>query len=208
MGKKLQLYLYLKAFGAEGTPVGAYYASIADKFSSADDEKFYLSGNTLSEEEAIVATDSGYLVSDSSDIIGVKYRKGAGGTRKLSSAKCFKGEDISSRSDYSKAVAEKGVGYMNDGFIAATPFSEGGKLVCAHCPFGAVCGFEDGLSGKVRQAEGLDITSESFAGIDYSVASRTETAIKKESKEDKEAETAVKIDTAGESDSATDESDD
>ena len=208
MGKKLQLYLYLKAFGAEGTPVGAYYASIADKFSSADDEKFYLSGNTLSEEEAIVATDSGYLVSDSSDIIGVKYRKGAGGTRKLSSAKCFKGEDISSRSDYSKAVAEKGVGYMNDGFIAATPFSEGGKLVCAHCPFGAVCGFEDGLSGKVRQAEGLDITSESFAGIDYSVASKTKTAIKKERKEDKEAETAVKIDTAGESDSADGESDD
>lgn len=151
MGKKLQLYLYLKAFESEGVAAGAYYASIKDAFSKEDGTVTYLSGNTLAEDEVVTATDSSYFTANQSDVIGLKYSAKKNGERKISS-NGFSAEDIAARKEYAKTVAEKGVEYMSGGFIAPTPYAEGLKSTCDYCPFGAVCGFESGVSGKKRTA--------------------------------------------------------
>ena len=55
------------------------------------------------------------------------------------------------RMEYAKRVCEKGVQFIKDGFVLATPFVTSRSSTCDYCPYGAVCGYEEDISGVGRK---------------------------------------------------------
>ena len=150
MGKKLQLFLYLNAFKGDKLPVGTYYQLLsADYATSAD--KCQLDGKTVNDLSVIMASDKTLYAGGKSKIINANLKpKKEGGLTNYKNASLVNQDDILTRMEYAKVLCEKGVDYIKDGVIVASPYSKERKCVCNYCKYASVCGYEENLKGVKR----------------------------------------------------------
>ncbi|MBO7187462.1 MAG: PD-(D/E)XK nuclease family protein [Clostridia bacterium] len=149
VGKKVQTYLYLNAFKTdESVPAGSYYFKVSDDYSSSEEKDPQLIGKTIGTMEVFSKTDTALKTGEKSRIIKGKIdTKG-----NLSKINTFISEEgMVARMEYAKRVCEKGVQFIKDGFVLATPFVTSRSSTCDYCPYGAVCGYEEDISGVGRK---------------------------------------------------------
>ena len=151
-GNKLQLYLYMNAFTADGKrPAGAYYYSVKDDFAKSEGAPV-MEGNTLLDSDVIVATDEDINLNKKSSMVKVALKNDGGVYSKSST---LTEDEFLKHLEYSKLVSEKCVDEMRTGFITPTPY-EG---ACAYCKYGAMCGFSCLEGGVERKENGVDKTT-------------------------------------------------
>ncbi len=153
-GKKLQLFLYAKAFSDKFKAIGAYYFPISDKFKGDEDETegTYV-GKTIADEEKAI------LIDDTLDESGKSNHLNANFTRKKDGNYRYPGallseEEFEGYMEYSQQIAGAGLGEITDGVIVASPY-EG---ACSYCKYLGICGYDEESYGRGRKIE--DVTKD------------------------------------------------
>ncbi len=149
VGINLQLYLYMNAFAVgNDKPAGAYYYGVNNDFVKDDDEKFYMFGKTLSDDDVLRATDEDFFSNKKSSVINAKIKnskvKGDYKTGNLADERTLKGY-----LSYAKLMAEKGVNDVIDGVIIASPY-EG---ACKYCEYKATCRYDEETDDLTRSVQ-------------------------------------------------------
>ncbi|MBR1867837.1 MAG: PD-(D/E)XK nuclease family protein [Clostridia bacterium] len=152
VGVNLQLYLYMNAFAVgNDKPAGAYYYAVANDYAKEDDDRFYMFGKTLSDDDVLRATDDALFEKDKSSIIDAKIKtyksKGSVKLGNLADERTLKGY-----LSYAKLMAEKGVNEVIDGVIIASPYSG----ACDYCEYKAICRYDEETDDLTRKATGVN----------------------------------------------------
>ncbi len=148
-GKKLQLFLYAKAFSDKFKAIGAYYFPISDKFKGDEDEAegTYV-GKTIADEERAL------LIDDTLDESGKSNHLNANFTRKKDGGYRYPGALLSSEEfegymEYSQQIAGAGLNEITEGVIVPSPY-EG---ACSYCKYLGICGYDEESFGRGRKIE-------------------------------------------------------
>ena len=145
MGEKLQLPLYL-AVAKENykKPIaGVYYFPVRDKFEE-EPSPALLRGKTLESYDAVTQQDhtlKGITENKDSSVLYLKLKPAKEGEIKADKKGANDLLDegtFQAFGAYAKAVSEKGLKELSEGFILPTP-KDG---ACEYCPYGGVCGRE------------------------------------------------------------------
>ena len=147
VGKKLQLYVYAKAFSDRFEPVGAYYFPVADEFGDDEESVIAMKGKTLAD----LAT-----ASEIDDSITEENRKGRFISANLTERKTGGGfrydaglltrEEFDAYLDYAVKVAAEGISEINEGVIVPSPDDK----ACEYCEYHGLCGYDASLDGRTR----------------------------------------------------------
>ena len=157
VGKKLQLYVYAKAFSDRFEPVGAYYFPVADEFGDDEEAVIAMKGKTLAD----LAT-----ASEIDDSITEENRKGRFISANLTERKTGGGfrydaglltrEEFDAYLDYAVKVAGEGISEINDGVIVPSPDDK----ACEYCEYHGLCGYDAAIDGRTRTVnEKIDKTT-------------------------------------------------
>ena len=148
-GKKLQLFLYAKAFEDKYQPVGVYYFPIADDFCEAGENgTMALKGRTLADESVVRELDHTITAENTKgSYIDVNVKKYSTG-RFASSKKLLTQIELSEYLNYAKAVAGKGLEEMAEGVIVASPYEKS----CDYCKYHGICGYNEATDMRTRKA--------------------------------------------------------
>lgn len=145
-GRKLQLYLYAKAFSKDYLPVGAYYFPISDDYGKTDDEQMKMKGKTLADLKTACEMDGS---------IDDENRKGRFIAANLSEKKdggfrydggLLTREEFDAYIDYAVGVASEGVSEINEGVIIASP----SEKACEYCEYHGLCGYDAATDARTR----------------------------------------------------------
>lgn len=154
-GKKLQLFLYTKAFDKKYYPTGVYYFPIENGFVAPDESAVMsLTGRTLADISLIRELD--YTITDENSkgtYVNADIKVNKQG--ELASKKLLTQEEFAAFSDYAKAVAGTALEEIAEGVITAAP-AEG---ACTYCKYHGICGYDD-TENRMRKVKG--ITKESI----------------------------------------------
>lgn len=157
LGKKLQLYLYAKAFSDKYSPVGAYYFPISDEYGVEQDAEMKMQGKTLADFQTASEIDR---------TIDEENRRGtfiaANLTEKKGGGFRYDGglltrEEFDAYIDYAVRVASEGISEINEGVIIPSPDSK----ACEYCEYHGMCGYDGAVDGRTRSA-GEQITKETI----------------------------------------------
>ncbi|MBQ9103971.1 MAG: PD-(D/E)XK nuclease family protein [Clostridia bacterium] len=128
-GQKLQLYLYSKAIN-EGDVAGVYYMDLADNYKGSGDKvKPIMVGKTLAETEVVKAIDLTLTDGEKGEYFEVGFEKDGSVKNGVSKA------DLDNNLEYAYQIAEKGIEYMTDGVMVASPIDG----ACKSCKYFALC---------------------------------------------------------------------
>ena len=128
-GNKLQLYLYGRVFDDKKI-AGAYYMPVNNSYVSLDKKESVLfQGDTLNEEEILIANDTNIQNNNKSNIISATIKDGE--IKKAVSA-----EKMKAFTEYAFRISEKIVSLMSEGYIPASPLND----ICSYCAFSGICG--------------------------------------------------------------------
>ena len=125
VGVKLQLYLYALAVANSSNKslAGAYYMPLSDDYSSTEKDNSLTLGRSLLDEQVLKMLDQTFDAETKSGFIG-------GDKKEL-----LEKENINKYLEYAKKISEKLAGYMEDGFIAPSPYDK----TCTYCEFKSMC---------------------------------------------------------------------
>lgn len=145
-GKKLQLYLYAKAFSEDYKTVGVYYYPIADEFGEDEEAVMAMKGKTLA--DLAVASQVDFSITD-------ENRKGRYITANLAEKKDggFRYDNVlltraefDCYLEYALRVAAEGVSEINEGVIIPSPYDS----ACDYCEYHGLCGYDKSLDCRTR----------------------------------------------------------
>lgn len=150
-GRKLQLYLYAKAFSDKYEPVGAYYFPVSDEFGKEDDE-FVMSmrGKTIADEKtAMLIDDSITEQTPKGRYVSVNLSKSKEGKFKYP-GNLLSRDEFSAYLTYAEKVAGEGLSEINEGVIIPSPVEN----ACAFCDFHGMCGYDEAIDNRTRKISG------------------------------------------------------
>ncbi len=149
-GKKLQLFLYAKAFSDKYIPVGAYYFPVSNEYSESEERANHgYVGKTIADEQIASLVDDTlnegavkgtYINANFTRLQNGSFRWG----QNLLSEKEFKGY-----MEYSQRVAGEGLSEISDGVILPTPYDG----ACKYCKFLGICGYSEESDNRTRNIE-------------------------------------------------------
>ncbi len=141
-GKKLQLYIYLKAvsehFGLE--PAGALYVPVRTGYNTDEDLK--LIGQITLDEDVVDAFERGLVQkarssgSTESEVLALKLKYKGDEVTVTPSTGAVNAEKMQNALQYATLVASRALNEIADGNIARSPLGD----MCEHCSFLEVCG--------------------------------------------------------------------
>lgn len=147
MGKKLQLFLYAKAFSDKYQTAGVYYFPVADEFGK-EDEPFVMSmkGKTLADFNTACLID---------DTITPENAKGMYISANLTAKKdggfkypngLLTADEFTAYLDYAEKIAAEGISEINDGVIVPSPCDN----ACSYCKYKGMCGYDKTSDARKR----------------------------------------------------------
>ncbi len=154
LGTRLQLFVYLKAFGDSHKlkPAGAFYLPIVNTTTKGQAYDMYkLKGILLDQLHTIVAMDSALSEpSAKSSVIAVKTT--ANGTLdKSSSDMRISEEDMQALTQYVFNMLSLAVERIEAGDIVPTPVQIDGRTECDYCPYKGMCNFNTLYGNTYRE---------------------------------------------------------
>lgn len=146
-GKKLQLYLYAKAFSEDYKTVGVYYYPIADEFGEDEEAVMAMRGKTLA--DLAIASQMDFSISDENRkgrYIGANLTERKGGGFRYDNALLSR-EEFDCYLEYALQVAAEGVSEINEGVIIPSPDG----TACSYCEYHGLCGYDKALDCRTRE---------------------------------------------------------
>lgn len=145
-GKKLQLYLYAKAFSDEYKTVGAYYFPIADEFGETEEAVMTMKGKTLA--DLATASEIDFTITDENrtgKYISANLTEKKDGGFRYDSALLTRAE-FDAYLEYATEVAAEGIAEINEGVIIPSPDGH----ACEYCEYHGLCGYDASLDCRTR----------------------------------------------------------
>lgn len=146
-GKKLQLYLYAKAFSDKFSPVGAYYFPIADNYGEDEEAVMAMKGKTLADLKTASEIDN--TITDENRkgrFVSANLTEKKGGGFRYDSMLLTR-EEFDAYLDYAIKIAAEGVSEINEGVIIPSP----DEKACEFCEYHGLCGYDGALDGRTRE---------------------------------------------------------
>jgi len=145
-GKKLQLFLYAKAFSDEYQPVGAYYFPVEDVYKEDEEPLMAMEGKTLADLKTASEIDDS--VTDENRIgrfVSVNLSEYKNGKYKKSGDLLTR-DEFDGYLDYAVKIAAEGLSEINEGVIIPSP----DESACEYCEYHGLCGYDVALDGRTR----------------------------------------------------------
>lgn len=154
-GKKIQLYVYgyVVSKSILKKCCGVYYLPVRRDFSKDGSRyaQYKLSGDTINNNDVILASDNRLNTNDNSDIINVRKKKSAGDESYDSRSSIISEEELLSRMEYAMSMLKQACVEILNGNIQASPLDMGG-IACEHCPYKSICRYDTLLGNRPRKA--------------------------------------------------------
>ena len=148
-GKKLQLFLYAKAFSGKFNPIGAYYFPISNEFKGGEDEvEGAYVGKTIADEQKALLIDDTFDESGKSNYLNANFTRKKDGSYRYTSA-LLSQDEFEGYMEYSEQIAGAGLSEITDGVIVPSPY-EG---ACSYCKYLGICGYNEESDERTRKIE-------------------------------------------------------
>ena len=155
-GKKLQLFLYAKAFSDKLKPLGAYYFPISNDFKEEIEQtQMSYVGKTIADEQQALLIDDTLVEGGKSTYLNANFMRKKDGTFRYPQY-LLSEKEFNAYMKYSEQVAGEGLSEISEGVIIPSPY-EG---ACAYCQFLGLCGYleeSDNRTRKIAKVEKVDI---------------------------------------------------
>ena len=151
-GKKLQLFLYAKAFSKNLKPIGAYYFPIANNFKGDEEEiEGAYVGKTIADEQKAILIDDTLNPNGKSNYLNANFLRKKDGDFRYPSG-ILTQEEFDAYMEYSEQIATAGLNEITDGVIVPSPYDE----ACEHCKYLGICGYNEESDERTRKIEDLE----------------------------------------------------
>ena len=132
-GKGVQLPIYMETLDQKGeSTVGAFYYPLSEDYVKADQKAQRLKGNI--DGEYLSSFDKTFTPTEGSKYLSVDVLKSGDIDAKSKQVVC-KSKELESLKKYAKAVCERAVDEMSEGYIAPSPI----KGACKYCDYKLLC---------------------------------------------------------------------
>lgn len=152
-GRKLQLFLYAKAFNGKLNPIGAYYFPISDNFVEDEDkqETLYVGKTIADSEKATLLDDTLKDGRTKSTYLNANFTVNKDGAYRWPQG-LLSERDFKAYTEYSLQVAGEGLSEIAEGVIVPSPY-EG---ACDYCKYLGICGYNEQTDLRTRAIEKIE----------------------------------------------------